>query len=46
MVQRCVILCELDVRALHVPEENTVESVKENKDLWRNKTVVPRLKVM
>lgn len=33
--QRCQILCTLDDRTLHVPEENADKSAKENKDLWR-----------
>lgn len=41
-VQRCQILCNLDVRTLHVPEENADKkdiSAKENKYLWRKKAV-------
>lgn len=41
-VQRCQILCKLDDRTLHVPEENADKkeiSAKANKDLWRKRTV-------
>lgn len=36
------MLCKLDGRTLHVPEENADKkeiSAKENKDLWRRKAV-------
>lgn len=31
------MLCKLDDRTLHVPEENAGKSAKEKKDLWRRK---------
>lgn len=37
VAQRCQILCKLDDRTLHVPEENAGKSAKENKELWRKK---------
>lgn len=52
-VRRCQMLCKLDDRTLHVPEENADKkeiSAKENKDLWRKKAarccLMPQVKMM